>query len=173
VRPYRLRSARLGIGTWTRDDLALAFGLWGDPQVTRYMGGPFTPARVSDRLEREVATYECCGLQYWPLFLHETGEHVGCCGVAPHLAEGPVFQFGYHLRRAHWGNGYVREAASVVITDAFETLGATALYAGHHPDNDASKRVLLALGFGYTHDEFYPPTGVVEPCYRLLRAGSE
>ncbi len=171
MRPYRLRSARLGIGIWTRDDSALAFGLWGDPEVARYMGGPFTPERVAERLEREVATYESCGLQYWPLFLRETGEHVGCCGVTPHLAAGPVLQFGYHLRRAHWGNGYVREAGPVVIADAFEALGAAALYAGHHPDNDASRRVLLALGFRYTHDEFYAPTGVVEPCYRLPRPG--
>ncbi len=169
-RPYRLRSARLGVGIWTRDDLELAVGLWGDAEVARFMGGPFSSTQVAERLEHEVETYERHGLQYWPLFRLDTGEHVGCCGVTPHRSDGPVFQFGYHLRRAQWRNGYVREAGPVVIADAFAALGATALYAGHHPHNDASRRALVALGFRYTHDEFYPPTGVVEPCYRLTPA---
>jgi ribosomal-protein-alanine N-acetyltransferase len=173
VRPYRLLSARLGIGVWTPADLELAWGLWGNPDVARYMGGPFSPAQVSERLAHEVATYERHGLQYWPLFLLASGEHVGCCGVAPHLAAGPVYQFGFQLRRAHWGRGYVREAGPVIIADAFAALGAGALYAGHHPDNEASRRTLLALGFRYTHDEYYPPTGVMEPCYRLTPAGHD
>jgi ribosomal-protein-alanine N-acetyltransferase len=172
MRPYRLRSARLGIGTWVRADLELALALWGDPDVARYMGGPFAAEQVARRLEHEVETYERHGLQYWPLFLLATGEHVGCCGVAPHRPDGPVYQFGFHLRRAHWGRGYVREAAPIVIADAFRACGAAALYAGHHPDNAASKRILLELGFRYTHDEFYPPTGVVEPCYRLWPPGA-
>ena len=167
MRPYRLRSTRLGIGTWTSADLDLALELWGDPDVARYMGGPFSAGQVADRLEREVDTYERLGLQYWPLFLLATGEHVGCCGVTPHLADGPVFQFGFHLRKVHWRRGYVREAAPAVIADAFGRLGAAALYAGHHPDNSASQRTLLALGFRYTHHEFYAPTAAVEPCYRL------
>lgn len=169
VRPYRLRSARLGVGIWTRADLDLALGLWGDPVVARYMGGPFSREQVASRLELEVENYERHRLQYWPLFLRDSGVHVGCCGVAPHLADGPVYQFGFHLRQAHWRQGYVLEAAPVIIADAFDTLGAAALYAGHHPDNEASRRVLVALGFRYTHDEFYAPTGVIEPCYRLAR----
>jgi len=170
MRPYRLRSARLGIGLWTRDDLELAVGLWGDPEVARYMGGPFSRAQVAGRLAHEIDTYARHGLQYWPLFLLDSGEHVGCCGVTPHLADGPVYQFGFHLRRAHWRCGYVREAAPVIIADAFDTHGAAALYAGHHPQNEASRRVLVALGFLYTHHEYYAPTGVVEPCYRLTPA---
>ncbi|MBS0374123.1 MAG: GNAT family N-acetyltransferase [Proteobacteria bacterium] len=167
---YRLRSARLGVGTWQREDLGRALGLWGDPDVARFMGGPFTPAEVAARLERELERYARHAMQYWPLYRLDTGEHVGCCGVAPHRPEGPVLEFGYHLRRAHWGCGYVREIAPLVIGDAFGRLGAAALYAGHHPENEPSRRILLSLGFRYTHDEYYPPTGVVEPCYRLTAA---
>jgi len=42
-----------------------------------------------------------------------------------------------------------------------------ALIAGHHPENHASGRALQRLGFNYTHDELYPPTGRMEPCYLL------
>jgi [ribosomal protein S5]-alanine N-acetyltransferase len=169
MRQYRLRSLRLGVGIWTRADLDLALGLWGDPAVARYMGGPFSREQVASRLELEVDRYERHGLQYWPLFLYDSGAHVGCCGVAPHLPDGPVYQFGFQLRQTYWRQGYVREVAPVIIAEAFESLGASALYAGHHPENEASRRVLLALGFRYTHDEFYAPTGVIEPCYGLAR----
>ncbi|WP_414714365.1 hypothetical protein [Sphingobium sp.] len=42
------------------------------------------------------------------------------------------------------------------------TQGFSALIAGHHPDNLASKRAVLRLGFSYTHDELYPPAGLLE-----------
>ncbi len=50
---------------------------------------------------------------------------------------------------------------------AFGTLGASALFAGHNPANEASRRLLIKLGFPYTHDEFYAPTGMDHPSYLL------
>jgi len=50
---------------------------------------------------------------------------------------------------------------------AFSTLGVKGLFAGHNPANEASRRVLEKLGFRYTHDEFYPPTGLNHPSYIL------
>ena len=63
--------------------------------------------------------------------------------------------------------GLAVEAARAVIEYALTTLGAAGLFAGHHPANEASRRVLIKLGFHYTHDEFYPPTGLNHPSYRL------
>ena len=34
MRDYFLRSARLGFGIWTAEDLPLALGLWDDAEVT-------------------------------------------------------------------------------------------------------------------------------------------
>jgi RimJ/RimL family protein N-acetyltransferase len=56
-----------------------------------------------------------------------------------------------------------------VISYAFETIGAKALFAGHHPENAASRRVLAKLGFRHTHDELYAPTGLLHPSYLLER----
>lgn len=50
---------------------------------------------------------------------------------------------------------------------AFNTLGVKGLFAGHNPANEASRRLLEKLGFRYTHDEYYPPTGLNHPSYRL------
>lgn len=169
MRQYLLQSARLGFDVWSAQDLPLALGLWGDPKVTKLTGGPFTAAQVNERLSREIANYERYGIQYWPIFLLRTGEHVGCCGLQPHKPNDGVHELGFQLRKASWGQGLAREAADAVTAHAFTTLGASGLYAGHHPKNEASRRVLEWLGFLYTHHEFYSPTGQVEPCYLLRK----
>lgn len=50
-----------------------------------------------------------------------------------------------------------------MIAHAFDVFGARALFAGCNPDNTASRALLEKLGFGYTHDEFYSPTGLYHP----------
>ena len=164
-----MTSVQLGFGTWAHGDLPLAMGLWGDPEVTRLTGGPFSASQVGERLEREIATLTQHRIQYWPVFIRATGEHVGCCGLQPHDSANGVCELGFQLRRAFWGRGLGREAARTVTEYGFAILGIRALYAGHHPANDASRRLLEGLGFRYTHDEFYPPTGEIEPCYLLTR----
>ena len=164
---YFLRTQRLGFRTWTAADLDLAFGLWGDADVTRLIGGPFSRERVQQRLAQEIANQAAHGLQYWPMFLPANDEHVGCCGLRPYPSELRVYELGFHLRRIYWGQGLAVEAARAVIEYALTTLGAAGLFAGHHPANEASRRVLIKLGFHYTHDEFYPPTGLNHPSYWL------
>ncbi len=146
------------------------WSFWGDPEVTRRIGGPFSESYVRERIERETATLKEYGVQYWPLFLLATGEHVGCCGLRPYKPDESIYALGFHLRPAFWGRGYAEEAARAVIDHAFDRLGARALFAGHHPENDPSRRLLAKLGFRYTHDELYAPTGLEHPSYLLLRA---
>jgi len=169
---YFLQSPRLGFRPWTDADLGLASGLWGDPEVTRLIGGPFSSEEVCERLAREIATLREHGIQYWPIFLLSTGEHVGCCGLRPYKVAERVHELGFHIRRAHWQQGYAQEAAQAVIAHAFDALGATALFAGHNPANESSRQLLLKLGFQCTHEEYYAPTGLNHPSY-LLRAGRE
>src|SRR6185295_10626446 len=149
---YFLQTERLGFRPWSEADFELAMGLWEDLQVTRFFGGPFSREWVQGRLSREIAHWQSYGFQYWPLFLLATGEHVGCCGLKPRKPEERILEIGFHLRPAYWGFGYAAEAARTVIEYAFGTLGASALFAGHGPANEASRRLLTKLGFRYTHD---------------------
>ena len=59
------------------------------------------------------------------------------------------FAFGFHLRPEHWGHGLAGEAARRVLTHAFSTLAVSSLFAGHHPRNDPSRRLLGKLGFKF------------------------
>jgi [ribosomal protein S5]-alanine N-acetyltransferase len=166
---YFLRSKHLGFRCWKDDDLSLAQELWGDPEVTALIGGPFTPEMVRERLAKEMAQWLEYGLQYWPIFLLAGDQHVGCAGLRPYRAEANEFELGFHLRPAFWGRGLARDAASAVIDFGFGTLEATALVAGHHPANAASRHLLLKLGFAPTHEEFYDPTGLMHPMYVLRK----
>lgn len=169
AREYFLRTERLGFGHWSSKDLPLARGLWGDPEVARFLGGPFTEEQIRQRLERHMAFLRDYKVQYWPFFLLETGDHVGCGGLQPYRMDEGIYELGFHLHRAYWGRGMAEEAARAVIRFAFDSLGLETLFAGHHPENAASRRVLGKLGFEYAGEDVYPPSGVMEPTYFLRR----
>lgn len=162
-------TARVGFRCWSAEDLPLALALWGDPDVTRFIGGPFSSNQIRQRLEDEIATLRAHHVQYWPLFLLRGGEHVGCGGLRPYDLDNGIYELGFHLRPEYWGQGLAVEVGQAIITLAFDTLRATALFAGHHPANTASQRVLQKLGFRFTHEEFYRPTGLQHRSYVLAR----
>jgi RimJ/RimL family protein N-acetyltransferase len=160
-------TARLVFRTWRDDDLPLARALFGDPRVTALVGGPFDDAAVRARLAAEIANERDHRLQYWPMFLGEGGELVGCCGLKPRAPD--VHELGFYIVPARWRQGFAIEAARAVIAHAWAAFDVRALFAGHHPDNVASRRTLESLGFRYTHDEIYPPTGRSHLGYELRR----
>jgi [ribosomal protein S5]-alanine N-acetyltransferase len=164
---YFLRTVRIGFRPWREADVGLAMGLWGDGEVTKLIGGPFSQEQVQARLSLEMSNLTACGVQYWPIFLLSSDEHLGCCGLRPYQLDHGVYEVGVHIRSAHWGHGYAPEAGRAVVEFAFDKLGATGLFAGHNPANEASRRLLGKLGFRYTHDEYYPPTGLQHPSYML------
>lgn len=164
---YFLSSERLGFRPWRENDLPLAMSLWMDARVTGFFGGPYSREQAEARLAREIACRHASGIQYWPMFLLADGRHVGVCGLRPWKPGVP--ELGFHLRPEFWSLGLGFEAAAAVIRYGFERLGAEAIFAGHHPQNEPSRRLLLKLGFRYQGEEIYPPTGAMEPTYLLPR----
>lgn len=164
---YFLKTNRIRFSQWHREDLPLAEMLWGDPETTRYLcaSGTFSKTDIQSRLEQEIENQERFGIQYWPIFVPETDELIGCCGLRPHGET--QYEIGFHLRPQFRGQGYAAEAAAAVIRYAFEVLQADSLFAGHHPHNANSAKVLKKLGFSYITDEFYAPTGLNHPSYLL------
>lgn len=106
-------------------------------------------------------------MQYWPMFELSSGAHIGCGGFRPYKPADHVIELGFHLRPAFWGKGLATEAGETLINYGFDKLRAHAIFAGHHPDNHASKSVLLKLGFEESGAEFYEPTGLYHPSYLL------
>ncbi|HEX2062245.1 MAG TPA: GNAT family N-acetyltransferase [Thermoanaerobaculia bacterium] len=162
------RTERLTFRCWTPADLVRATSLWCDPEVMRFMGGPYTREEVAARLAREIANLEERGIQYWPLFSGD--EFIGCCGLKPNPDDASQLELGFHLLPAYWGRGFGAESARAVIAYAFDLVGADAIYAGHHPHNEASRALLTRLGFEQIGAHLFPRTGLDHPWYRLTRS---
>lgn len=165
MRKYFMETASIGFSKWTKSDLAVL--LWGDPEVTRFLcaGGRFSQRDIENRLETEINNDRLFRVQYWPIFERATGELIGCCGARPFPGEAHTFETGFHLRKAFWGKGCAYEAAKAAMAYCFTQREAEKLVAGHHPQNEASKKLLLKLGFTGIGDRFYEPTGLYHPAY--------
>ena len=164
------QSPRLRFRRWSEADIDLATNLWANPAVMRFLGGPYTPTQIEQRLHREIDHQRQFGFQYWPIFLKADGAHVGVCGLKPYKADLREYEIGFHLLPQFWGAGYASEAARATIAFAFESIGAMALYAGHHPQNASSRALVQRLGFECLGTHYFSPTGLQHPWYRLTAA---
>lgn len=164
---FKLTTERLYFSVWQDDDSQKAMDLWGDAQVSRFITtrGYMTIEEVGERLKKEILSQQRDNIQYWPLYLKEKDVFIGCCGLRTYDYEKGVLELGVHLKSEFWGKGYAREACTAVIDYAFDELGVSGLFAGHNPHNKASCKMLKQLGFQYTHDEYYEPTGLEHPSY--------
>ena len=171
IQDYFLTSKRLGFREWNYDDFALAKALWGNIKVTQLIDarGQLTDNQIREKLKNEITTACKSAIQYWPIFSLASGEFVGCCGLRPYPGRANTFETGFHICEDHWGKGFATEAALTVIDYAFQNYKVDALFAGHNPMNKASRNLLEKIGFIYTHDEFYEPTGLQHPSYLFIR----
>ncbi|TLG71810.1 GNAT family N-acetyltransferase [Culicoidibacter larvae] len=168
MRTYFLTSPRLNFSFWQKSDWESALKLWADPQVTHYISnGGMNTAAIQQRLQAEISNQQQFQVQYWPLFSRTNNNFVGCCGLRPYGNKPDCYELGFHLLPQFWGQGLAQEAALAVIDYAFTNLNAIALYAGHHPDNASSAKLLNKLGFTAIGSELYPPTGLQHPLYIL------
>jgi len=164
---YFLKSKRIGFRTWSMDDMDLAIELWSDPEVTKFIGGSSSTFHAHGRMLTERSILRRYNMQYWPIFLLETGEFIGCCGLHPYQPTERIYEIGFHIKSSFWRKGYAIEATKTVIDYAFTKLHAASIFAGHHPENIISKMLIEKLRFHYAYDEYYEPTGVDHPSYLL------
>jgi len=163
---YFLKSERIGFSRWSEADQERAWEVFGDPELTKFVGGPFTREQVRAALAAQISSQNARGIQYWPLFLLSTAEFMGCCGLKSRQ-QPEYYELGCYLKTGFQHKGYAAEASRAVIAYGFETLKARTLLAGHHPGNQASRALVGKLGFSYIRDELYPPTGLKHALYRL------
>lgn len=165
-------SLRLIVRTWEELDLAEAVALWSDPEVTRYIAEePFNERQVIEHLERLSQCQRDNGFQYWALELKDEEKVIGCCGLRPWIFDETKksVEIGFHIARDYWGKGLATEAARQVIDYAFMELKLESLYSGHHPENQASKHLLIKLGFKKIKEIFFPQTAKLHPSYCLTK----
>lgn len=160
---------RLVARAWDPDrDAEAAFAVYGDPEVTRHIGGETmadveaTRARLAAVVERNARFGEPYG--GFPLFLRATGELVGAALLKP-LPDGEgryteAIEIGWHLARRAWGRGYATEAARALLARAFGETREQEILAVVEHDNPRSMAVARRLGMRHAGqtDRFYGKT---------------
>jgi ribosomal-protein-alanine N-acetyltransferase len=155
-----LNSLRLTFRSWTEQDAPLAKALWCDAEVTHYFGGAMSREQARNRLAAERERESRSGMQYWPMFVRETGEFAGCAGLRPWQMDPNILEAGVHLMRAFWGLRLGEEALRAVLGYGFNTLGLPTIVAGHGMGHDNSQKLLQSLGFAYTHNILWGPKAI-------------
>jgi RimJ/RimL family protein N-acetyltransferase len=153
---------RLRARDWRADDAEAVYEIYRDPDVVRFLGSVPTPvldvAEAAGRVERWTA-YNAAqagtGYGFWALSTH-AGEVVGATLLKP-LPEAEEVEVGWHLGKAHWGNGYATEGARGAVEHGFGTVGLDVVYAVVYSANVASLAVTRRLGMTHegTTDRYY------------------
>lgn len=166
-----LETERLILRGPRRDDLDAYAAMWGDPAVTRHIGGrAFTREEVWARLLRDIGHWVALGHGFWIACEREGGRFVGAVGIAdfqrdldPPL-EAP--EAGWVLSPSAHGRGLATEAVGAVLAWADAHLDAPRTVCLIDPDNTASLRVAAKCGYGGAA----PLTYKGDPVLRLERA---
>jgi RimJ/RimL family protein N-acetyltransferase len=154
---FILETERLALREWKADDADALFELTGDAEVMRYVdvGKPWADvARVREWIARLNESYRTRGFSRWAVVERDGGLAVGSCGFGQ-LPSGEI-DFGYMFRRDRWGRGYASEITAATLRHGFERYGFEKVVASIAPENGASRRVLLKLGFVYRGNEVMP-----------------
>ena len=149
-----LRTARLLLRAWTRDDADFLYDMDSRWEVRQYIG--VSPAVMTDRSEALASIERRRALDHpvhgiWAIELLGEGALVGNLLLKPiPLSSGesstsPEVEIGWHVHPDHWGNGYASEAGSAGLSHAF-AAGLPRVIAVTAPENLASQRVCRRLG---------------------------
>lgn len=142
-----LNTERLVLRRPVLTDAALMSQLMCDPDIVRMTATipyPFIPLAAEFWIMRQRSNWER-QLSYGYAITKDGGEIMGVIDLFTN-GDGDR-EIGYWLGRPHWGNGYITEAAKVLVDEGFASFDIPYIDAGYFYDNPASGRVLEKLGF--------------------------
>lgn len=148
-----IETARLILRVQREDDLDWFFEHMNTPAVMRHLGGPRSREAVAAGMVRNAESFARTGAGFWTIFLRESGELAGKCGLGtiagehapPELGGQP--EIGWSLAEPFWGRGLATEAARAVLRYGFGTLGHVTIFSQTSTSNVASTRMMERLGF--------------------------
>jgi RimJ/RimL family protein N-acetyltransferase len=115
------RTARLVTRPRTLDDLEACLELDRDPEVTKFISGPWSEtAAHRGFLQGRMRHAYPEGMGYWAVVAPQG--FVGWVLLTPLDLHGPEIEIGWRLVRSAWRRGYATEAARPVLDHALNTL---------------------------------------------------
>lgn len=144
-----LETERLILRHITKADSDVMLKLRSDVAAMRYLDRPIAVS-IDDvhallrRMDDDIDNND--GVS-WGLELKQSGQLIGTLGYYRLKKEHFRGEIGYMLFPSHWRKGLMSEAMHRVMDYGFNTLGFHSIEADINPDNEASKGILLKMGF--------------------------
>jgi len=166
----RFETDRLALLPRSMRDFEACLAMDRDPEVTKYVPGPWNDAEQHERFVRErMAAAFGPGLGYWSIFARQQpGQFLGWILLIPNDGVGPEIEIGWRLNRHAWGKGYATEAARPIVAHAFQTVGLDRIVAEIDPANSASIHVAEKIGLKFTGDGKHGD--IACKCYAMTRS---
>jgi len=76
------------------------------------------------------------------------------------LDKSEYIEVGYRYFYRFWNKGYATEAATALLAHGFNDQKLDKIVAVTHPENEASKRVLIKIGLKYKREDFFYKTNI-------------
>jgi RimJ/RimL family protein N-acetyltransferase len=149
-----IRTDRILLRSWRRDDVHPLHALWTASEVRRYLWDDIVITRdiAEELVEAHLKTSDELKIGYWALHIPppvSTSEApiAGFCGFRQ---IGPEIELMYGLRREHWGKGLATEACAAALEYLWQSTSYERVYARTDPPNNRSIQVMLRLNM--THE---------------------
>ncbi|MGH6987487.1 MAG: GNAT family N-acetyltransferase [Caulobacteraceae bacterium] len=140
---------RLRLRAWREADRPAWLAMMDDPEVSRWLGGPFVRAENEASFDRFKTALEGRGWDLWACERKGDGAVIGAVGVRPVFPDHPLagsIEVGWRLRRPFWGAGYASEGAAAAISWAFDHLEVDEVVAFTSQANLRSQGVMERIG---------------------------
>ena len=139
-----MRTQRMLLRPLQATDAAGLLGIYSQPEVTRY----YELDTLSDLLQAQrVLDFFLKHHDRFAMLEPDSLRMIGTCGLFFWDKTTNMASFGYDMASQYWGRGLMREAAGAVLAYGFATMRLNRVNALTAPDNQASIKVLEALGF--------------------------
>ena len=145
------KTSRLTISKISTGDLDKLAPILSDESTMKYSGtGVQSKDQMLSYIQNCAIQYRENGFGHWAIFLTETNELVGLCGLNKHqVDEEECFHINYRLGSRYQGNGIATEAANGLIHYCTTSLSINNLSAIIEPSNTSSIKVIERLGFKF------------------------
>jgi RimJ/RimL family protein N-acetyltransferase len=141
---------RLVLRGWTADDVEVALGIYGDPEVARWLAPEMD--KVADRAAMGLVLQQWAAEDAqmltpagrWAVELRHDGQVIGGASLLP-LPPDEEFEMGWQLHRQAWGQGYATEAGLALARWAFGQ-GIEQVIALVRPANTRAAHTVRRIG---------------------------
>src|SRR5580658_9329000 len=145
-----IRTDRLLLRPFQRDDVEALHELWTAPKVRRYLWDDVVITRetVQQIIESHLVTADRLNLGYWALHILPVSPFAtpiaGFCGCRL-IDDGPELELLYGLRAEHWAKGLATEACTAGLEYLWRSTSYQRVYARTDPPNENSVQVMRRL----------------------------